>query len=100
MHLWGILWIIPQLHGIIERNRIKSKKDESHPQDVLPKDDQRSIVPYKKGGNLQQVHLQSNRQMPSFLQDLKVGFRLDKRVQSSILGAKALLKQPPAPDSV
>ena len=33
--------------------------------------------------------------MLSFLQDLKAGFRLDRRVRSNIPGAKALLKQPP-----
>ena len=100
MHLWGFLWKVPRFYGITERNRSKSIKGESHPQDVLPKDDQRSTIPHEKGGSPQHVHLQSNRQMPSFLQDLKAGFRLDRRVRSSIPGAKALLKQPPTPESV
>ena len=56
------------------------EKSESHPRDILPKDSQRATVLHRKGGSLQQVRLQSNRQMPSLLQDLKVGFLLDKRV--------------------
>ena len=80
MFLWGILWKIPRLHGITERNRSKSEKGESHPQDVLLEDDQRSAILHRKGGSPQHVCLQSNKQMSSFLQDLKVGFRMDRRV--------------------
>ena len=95
MCLWGLLWKSPRFHGVIERNRRKSKKGESHPRNFLPEDDQRSAIPHRKGGSPQQIRLQSNKQMPSFLQDLKVGFRLDRQVWSSIPGAKALPEQPP-----
>ena len=52
----------------------------SHTGDGVTQDGERSLKAHRKDSSTQQVHLESNGQMPALLQDTQVGLRLDRQM--------------------
>ena len=80
MHLWGGIREIFRVHGVLERNRSEPRECISHTRDGVVQDRERSLEAHKEDSKAQQIYLESDGQMPAFLQDTEVGLCLDGRV--------------------
>ena len=80
MHLWGGVREVLRVHGVLERNRSEPRECISHTKDGVTQDRERSLEAHKEDRKAQQIHLESDGQMPALLQDTKVSLCLDGQV--------------------
>ena len=81
---------IPKIHGVSKGHRSQPGQDPGRNGDGTPKKCEGSIKPQRQNSSTEQVHVEGNRQVFTFLLHAEEVFRVDCRVSASVQGVESL----------